>query len=72
MARSHGAKRHFNDFPGSSQGDESDGYLSVTLQFPRSRYSHDQKRYRMSPPVSEFELKDQAPSGRVKCGGCRD
>ena len=43
MARSHGAKRHFNDFPGSSQGDESDGYLSVTLQFPRSRYSHDQR-----------------------------
>ena len=33
MARSHGAKRHFNDFPGSSLGRESDGYLCVTLQF---------------------------------------
>ena len=35
MARSHGAKRHFNDFPGSSQGDESDGYLSVTCSSER-------------------------------------
>ena len=38
MARSHGAKRHFNDFPGSSLGRESDGYLCVTLQFQAPVY----------------------------------
>ena len=49
MARSHEAKRHLNDFPGSSYGSESDGYVSL-YNFTDQGIAKSRSDIRMSPP----------------------